>query len=579
MKVLSLFSGIGAFEKALNRIGVSFELVNYCEIDKYASKSYAAVHGVSENLNLHDVTKVDTDKLQRDIDLITYGFPCQDISIAGKQKGILSGDIVQLLHDMNFTDSEIADLAKWIGESNRTDDEIKYHLFDKYGLSGCECDELIENGVNGSTRSGLFFQALRIIEKTKPKIAIAENVKNLTSKKFNAQFQIVLESLEQAGYNNYWQVLNAKDYGVPQNRERVFIVSIRKDIDNGCFVFPEPFELKLRLKDLLESEVDEKFYLSKKFMDYVTVNDAKQREKGNGFRFAPTDGSGTAKAIRTGTNNKMDDNFIVEPQVKQIGNCCPTKTRDNPNQGRIYDTEGLSPALNCMGGGNRQPCIPVLNPVSGGSGNIPKVIEGECAENLINNISDDYSFVREKAKDILKETGELPEMFNPYNKSEITDIAPTQTACCNRASSSSAVIIISKDNAVKEESVTDSTQQELSKERFFRQEQETLIENECNYGDTIDAFNKRVNKSELCPTLTTRPEGFKTAILPVTNDLRIRKLTPLECWRLMGFDDEDFYKAEKVNSNSQLYKQAGNSIVVDVLMAIFDELRKANFFN
>lgn len=206
LNVLSLFSGIGAFEKALDNLNIPYNLLAYCEIDKYASKSYSAIHGVSEELNLHDVTKVDSLDILEDVDLITYGFPCQDISNAGKQRG--------------FTD---------------------------------------ENG--NRTRSGLFFEALRIIDEFKPKFAIAENVKALTSKKFTNEFSTVLESLDEVGYNNYYQVLNAKDYGIPQNRERVFIISIRKDIDKG-FSFPQPTPLELRLKDLLEDEVDEKFYLS-----------------------------------------------------------------------------------------------------------------------------------------------------------------------------------------------------------------------------------------------------------------------------------------------------------------------------
>ena len=206
MKVLSLFSGIGAFEKALDRLNIDYELVAFSEIDKYATKSYCAIHGVDESMNLGDITKVDENSLPKDIDLITYGFPCQDIRLAGKQKGMFNDDGTQ-------------------------------------------------------TRSGLFFEALRIIEATKPKIAIAENVKNLTGKKFKEQFELVLKSLEEAGYSNYWKVLNAKDYGIPQNRERVFIISIRKDIDKG-YEFPEPFPLKLRLKDMLEDKVDEKYYLS-----------------------------------------------------------------------------------------------------------------------------------------------------------------------------------------------------------------------------------------------------------------------------------------------------------------------------
>ena len=193
LKVLSFFSGIGAFEKALTNLNVPFELVAFCEIDKYASKSYCAIHGVDESKNLGDITKVDETKLPKNIDLLTYGFPCQDISSAGNKQGLFHED-------------------------------------------------------GSLTRSGLFFDALRIIEATKPKIAIAENVRNLTSKRFAEQFKIVLDSLKQAGYNNYWTILNSKDYGIPQNRERVFIVSIRKDIDHGLFQFPDPVPLKKRLK-------------------------------------------------------------------------------------------------------------------------------------------------------------------------------------------------------------------------------------------------------------------------------------------------------------------------------------------
>ena len=202
IKLLSLFSGIGAFEKALENIGIDYELVNYCEIDKFASKSYSLIHNVDESKNLKDVAKVDTSALPNNIDLITYGFPCQDISIAGGQKG--------------FKDEK-----------------------------------------GNTTRSGLFFEALRIIADTKPKIAIAENVKALTGKRFKREFQTVLDSLSDAGYNSYWKVLNAKNYGVPQNRERVFIVSVRKDIDNFFFSFnfPAPKALDRNLEDYLEKNV------------------------------------------------------------------------------------------------------------------------------------------------------------------------------------------------------------------------------------------------------------------------------------------------------------------------------------
>lgn len=296
MKILSLFSGIGAFEKALDNLNVPYELAGYCEIDKYASKSYSAIHGVPESMNLGDITKVDAKQLPKDIDLITYGFPCQDISLAGKQKGLFNED-------------------------------------------------------GSQTRSGLFFEALRIIEETQPCVAIAENVKNLTSKKFALQFKIVLDSLKAAGYNNYWQVLNLKDFGIPQNRERVFIVSIRKDIDNGQFKFPTGFPLELRLKDVLEEEVDEKYYVSDKGKAFIT-NPMRIAKK-----YTSVDGDVALCLTAKGQMNWTGTFVSEEPSVKQIGNCCPTKTRDNPNQGRIYDTEGIAPALNCMGGGNRQPFV------------------------------------------------------------------------------------------------------------------------------------------------------------------------------------------------------------------------------
>lgn len=287
LKLLSLFSGIGAFEKALDNLNQPYELVGYSEIDKYASRSYAAIHGVDESLNLGDITKIDEKSLPKDIDLITYGFPCQDISLAGKQKGLFNEDGTQ-------------------------------------------------------TRSGLFFEALRIIESTKPKVAIAENVKNLTGKKFKPQFELVLKSLEEAGYNNYWKVLNAKDYGIPQNRERVFIVSIRKDVDNYAFRFPSPFPLAYKLKDFLEDEVDEKFYLSSeqtKRISESSFNQAKVRVQ----------------------KKEVCDTLLArdykDPKCIQVWQLYGTDREPNLQAGRIYDAEGISPTMDTCSGGNRMPKV------------------------------------------------------------------------------------------------------------------------------------------------------------------------------------------------------------------------------
>ena len=300
MKLLSLFSGIGAFEKALDYLNINYQLVNYCEIDKYASKAYSLIHNVSEDMNLGDITKVDTSKLPSDIDLISYGFPCQDISLAGKQQGMFNDD-------------------------------------------------------GSKTRSGLFFEALRIIEDTKPKIAIAENVKNLVSKKFNAQFQVVLQSLEEAGYNNYWKVLNAKDYGIPQNRERVFIVSIRKDIDSGSFEFPKPFQLKLRLKDMLEDEVDEKYFLSEEIIQKMTIYDEIKylKKRVDEIDFIGDFNESTVEEYNRSTERIEE----LEDKLLQIGQLYGTEKEPNPQAGRVYDPNGLSLTMDSCSGGNRMPKI------------------------------------------------------------------------------------------------------------------------------------------------------------------------------------------------------------------------------
>ena len=200
MKVLSLFSGIGAFEKALTRQNIKYELLNFSEIDKNAIIAYCLIHNVSEDLNLGDVTKINTKELA-DFDLMTWGFPCTDISAAGKQKGFID-----------------------------------------------------EKG--NKTKSGLYYDGLKILQDKKPKYSIIENVKALTQKRFQREFKQVLDDLKIAGYNNYWKVLNAKDYGVPQNRERVFIISIRRDVDKGNFVFPESIPLKKNLQDIIESDAE-----------------------------------------------------------------------------------------------------------------------------------------------------------------------------------------------------------------------------------------------------------------------------------------------------------------------------------
>ena len=340
LKVLELFGGIGACTAVLKRLGIDFEVADYVEIDKYAVASYNAIN--KTNFEPQDITKWDKDI---EVDLIMSGSPYQDFSLAGLGKG----------------------------------------------------------GDKGSgTRSSLMYENIRIIEKLKPKYVIWENVKNLLSKKHIHNFNAYLEAMEELGYYSYYQVLNAKDYGIPQNRERVFTVSIRKDI-NKLFTFPPKQEFKLKLKDLLEDEVDEKYYLS----------------------------------------------------GEQIA--------------RIVDIEGL------------------VSTVIENHGTVTAILEGDT----------------------------------------------NRTICLNSKSGRNGIDGL----------------QPSRKDRIYSSDGIA-----CTIA-TNDFYN---------------PNYLVSLILAY----KIRKLTPKECWRLMGFNDEDFEKAAKVNSKTQLYKQAGNSIVVNVLMAIFNNLLK-----
>lgn len=259
IKVNELFAGIGAFRKALERLNILHEIVGISEIDKYAIKSYEAIYGATRNYG--DISKVA--KLDY-ADLWTYGFPCQDISQAGHQAGIIKGE----------------------------------------------------------TRSGLLYEVERLLSVAAehgelPKYLILENVKNLVGKKFIKQFEAWLAWLDELGYNSYWQVINAKDCGIPQNRERVFAVSIRKDIDAG-FAFPQPQTLQCYMDDFLEENVEEKYFLSDAFLKDAEERSIRMAAIGNGFKFEPRERGRErerriiAHTITTKAGQRITDNFIVE---------------------------------------------------------------------------------------------------------------------------------------------------------------------------------------------------------------------------------------------------------------------------
>lgn len=375
LKVGTDFSGIGSPEAALKRLGLPHHNVFACDIDKYAKASFLELN--SADIFYDDITTRDYKEVPQ-LDLYVAGFPCQSFSIAGQRKGF------------------------------------------------------------NETRGTLFFNVAEFIKVNKPECFILENVKGLLSHDNGKTYQTItdvltngggtlngqmgIDSIEDGlGYHIYTKVLNTKDYGIPQNRERIFIVGFKYYRD---FNFPIKTPLLNKLKDILEQDVNDKYYLSQKMIE------------------------GFSNHIET--NNKR----------VQASNCS-----------HIYE-EIKGAALRGRGKG--------------------KELEVR-KDNLINSIT-------------TVQTDSIVKQLNPSKES--------------------------------------GGQQPYQQNRVY----------------DIEGIN---------PTLTTIWNGAN-----LINTSRIRRLTPLECWRLQGFSDEEFYKAQKVNSDTQLYKQAGNSITVNVMTAI---LRKIYF--
>ena len=320
-----------------------------------------------------------------------------------------------------------------------------------------------------------------------PKYLMLENVKNLVGKKFKPQFDEWVAWLDELGYNTYWKVLNAKDFGVPQNRERVFAISIRKDIDDGKFEFPQPFDNGIRLKNVLEVKVDEKYYLTDTMIKGFIRHNENHTAKGTGFLWKPRDTNGVASTLRA---------------------------------------KGCSPALEIMQGGNRQP-----------------------------KIAEPIACVKEATKKGYAESyeGDSVNLEQPNSKTRRGRVgkgcAQTLTTSCNQV--------------VVEPNDTYAEWQRKVFEKFIEDSKgETcgvILENSHSFG-----YQAPMKNYSNCLRTTSK--------IGVVDNCRVRKLTPRECYRLMGFTDEQFDRSQAFSSDSQLYKQAGNSIVVDVLYYIFGKL-------
>ena len=432
---------------ALRNLGIEHEVVGIMEIDKFAIKSYEAIHG--EVNNLGDISKVKAEDVP-DHDLFTYSFPCQDISVAGHGKGLSEGS---------------------------------------------------------GTRSGLLWECERIIEEKKPKYLLMENVKNLVGKRFKSDFDKWLERLEELGYSNYWQVLNAKDYGIPQNRERVFVVSIFGE--HEPYVFPKPIKLEKRLKDVLEDEVDEKYYLNNEKAEQLIVTITKENNITKPTVVDATINEPKTKEIMNTItasydagiqNYKSIGGAVIEPE-RILG--IFDKDGKKHQAGSIWDKEQLSPTLDTMQGGWRQPSVLIKNATKKG------YIEASEGNGI------DLSFPESKTRRgrVQKEISQTLDIGdakgvligasrgrNPENPSDRTvGVKTEQRLEINKNGTSNTLTSVQKDNLVVEPI------------------------------GTLAAHNSNKFGSGYMDGVSKTLKAEKHDISVVNSDYRIRKLTPLEC--------------------------------------------------
>jgi len=410
IKVGTDFSGIGSPEAALKRLNIPHHNVFACDIDKYARQSFLELN--SPDLFYDDITTRDYKEVPQ-LDLYVAGFPCQSFSIAGQRKGF------------------------------------------------------------NETRGTLFFNVAEFIKVNQPECFILENVKGLLSHDNGKTYQTITDVLTNGGgtlngqmgmdtiedglgYHVYTKVLNTKDYGIPQNRERIFIVGFKHW---RTFNFPVKIPLKLKLKDMLQDNANSKYILSEKMVENI---------------FEPSKGDWKSGSMTIDTNIAK----CINARVFKMGRA------DTDNYITVDDKYYLS-------------------------------------DKTINRI---------KRSDFGKE-------FTDVDKKEVSH---TITSAYHKMGTDCEYIEVKQLNPSKESGGQQPYQQ-----------------------------NRVYDINGLAPALVSELGGERSHNI---NTSRIRRLTPLECWRLQGFTDEEFYKAQKVNSDTQLYKQAGNSITVNVMTAILKKI-------
>ena len=505
LRVFTAFSGYDSQCMALDRLGMDYDLVGWSEIDRYAIRAHDAIYPRWSDRNYGDITRVDWDNVP-DFDLFTMSSPCQDFSSAGLQRG----------------------------------------------------------GDEGSgTRSSLLWECRRAILAKKPKFILFENVKALVSKKFLPYFLKWGDELSSYGYTNFTRVLNAKDYGVPQNRERVFMVSILGD---GWYEFPAPFALGKRLKDVLEKDVDESYYLSDKLIDYVFSNGGKAGDiKGavgvqDGGKEAvcvtanywktPRQGNYVSCAMRGRNLENPSDRTSGIPTEQRIevwndvANCLTTVQKDSmviePKFiGYTRDKSGMVVKRHLMDVSN------TIHTSTGCGGNTDCFV---FEPSILTPKRTDYG--KAVRKDY--ESGDLK-----ASRHDMTSLEPREDGISN------TITTVQKDNILVEPN-----------DHLNDDCREIIGVSVHPYGHKLEF---RGEKSIMPVSPTLRSTDYKCPCTAWENNgeagCRIRKLTPRECFRLMGVSESDIDKIQAAGiSKTQQYKMAGNSIVVDVLYYIFRSL-------
>lgn len=514
-----LFSGIGCQERGFENSGLfDIEVLNTSDINKESVLSYAAIHcGMTNEIVEKYNDYPSREEMAQHLTDINLGYEPEknkkfDWFKLAKKK---SNDIEKYWLACKLTNN--------LGDISRID-ELPYADF---WTCSFPCTDISVAGKmkgldpDSGTRSSLLWENIKLLKRAKdnntlPKYIMVENVKNLVSKKFIEHFNNLISVFDDLGFNTYWSVLNGKDCGVPQNRERVFVIAIRKDIDNGTFDFPKPFDTGIRLIDVLEENVDEKYYLSeaatKKFKLFseskgndIKVAESLNPDKKVQDRVRVLDTDGVSQGLRATdykdpvkiVSNRNSENTAV---LKQVGQIYGTEKEPNPQAGRVYSSECLSPTLDTCSGGNRMPKIIQAGKISSSQDGVVVSING---------------------------------------------IAPTHTA--------------GHGNTPK---IIESGQ---------------IRPKDRNY-------NAHGTKRE--DQFETRKDGLSNALLTtaikncIREDCRIRKLTPRECYKLMGLTFEDCDKAKNIGvADTHLYKQAGNGIITNCCELLAEHLYKAQYDN